>query len=200
MFLEVLKVLLILCWWCSLCQLTLWSSLISCQGLRWGKSLTGGFKQLLCKWIISLLHLQEEKKFTKTVQGKVQSSYHHSIQEIGELLKKRLDTIKKLKIWEMHPWQTPQGSDTRVPDRSNIQYTITLIQNFLIMHEGLKNHRTVFLGITDVLSRFKLLYINQKQGPLLGFDHFLYMFISILQQEKINFLPFWSLETTGDGL
>nr|XP_048677565.1 N-alpha-acetyltransferase 25, NatB auxiliary subunit isoform X2 [Caretta caretta] len=41
---------------------------------------------------------QEEKKFTKTVQGKVQSSYQHSIQEIGELLKKRLDTIKKLKI------------------------------------------------------------------------------------------------------
>ncbi|KAF4790540.1 N-alpha-acetyltransferase 25, NatB auxiliary subunit [Turdus rufiventris] len=44
------------------------------------------------------LLLQEEKKFTKTVQGKVQSSYHHSVQEIGELLKKRLDTIKKLKI------------------------------------------------------------------------------------------------------
>ncbi|OXB84893.1 UNVERIFIED_CONTAM: hypothetical protein H355_016015 [Colinus virginianus] len=44
------------------------------------------------------LLLQEETKFTKTVQGKVQSSYHHSIQEIGELLKKRLDTIKKLKI------------------------------------------------------------------------------------------------------
>lgn len=41
---------------------------------------------------------QEEKKFTKTVQGKVQSSYQQSIQEIGELLKKRLDTIKKLKI------------------------------------------------------------------------------------------------------
>ncbi|XP_074868577.1 N-alpha-acetyltransferase 25, NatB auxiliary subunit isoform X1 [Carettochelys insculpta] len=41
---------------------------------------------------------QEENKFTKTVQGKVQSSYQHSIQEIGELLKKRLDTIKKLKI------------------------------------------------------------------------------------------------------
>ncbi|XP_019394355.1 PREDICTED: N-alpha-acetyltransferase 25, NatB auxiliary subunit isoform X2 [Crocodylus porosus] len=41
---------------------------------------------------------QEEKKFTKTVQGKVQSSYQHSVQEIGELLKKRLDTVKKLKI------------------------------------------------------------------------------------------------------
>ncbi|XP_059569366.1 N-alpha-acetyltransferase 25, NatB auxiliary subunit isoform X3 [Alligator mississippiensis] len=41
---------------------------------------------------------QEGKKFTKTVQGKVQSSYQHSIQEIGELLKKRLDTVKKLKI------------------------------------------------------------------------------------------------------
>lgn len=68
------------------------------------------------------------------------------------------------------------------------------------MHEGLKITKPFFLGITDVLSRFKLLYINQKQGPLLGFDHFLYMFISILQQEKINFLPFQSLETTGDGL
>ncbi|XP_025916138.1 N-alpha-acetyltransferase 25, NatB auxiliary subunit isoform X3 [Apteryx rowi] len=42
--------------------------------------------------------LLQEEKFTKTVQGKVQSSYHHSVQEIGELLKKRLDTIKKLKI------------------------------------------------------------------------------------------------------
>lgn len=103
-----------------------------------GGSLTGGFKQLLwSEWFLFCI-LQEEKKFTKTVQGKVQSSYHHSVQEIGELLKKRLDTIKKLKIWEMHPWQTPQGSDTRVPDRSNIQYTITLIQNFLIVHEGLK--------------------------------------------------------------
>uniref|UniRef100_A0A803V134 N-alpha-acetyltransferase 25, NatB auxiliary subunit n=1 Tax=Ficedula albicollis TaxID=59894 RepID=A0A803V134_FICAL len=56
--------------------------------------------------ILTALKLEEldslckhrEKKFTKTVQGKVQSSYHHSVQEIGELLKKRLDTIKKLKI------------------------------------------------------------------------------------------------------
>lgn len=41
---------------------------------------------------------QEEKKFSKTVQGKVQSSYLHSLLEIGELLKKRLETTKKLKI------------------------------------------------------------------------------------------------------
>lgn len=66
--------------------------------------------------------------------------------------------------------------------------------------KDLKNHKPIFLGITDVLSWFKLLYINEKQGPLSGFDHFLYMFISILQQEKIHFLPFQSLETTGDGL
>ncbi|XP_043925685.1 N-alpha-acetyltransferase 25, NatB auxiliary subunit [Protopterus annectens] len=39
-----------------------------------------------------------EKKFTKTVQGKVQSSYQRSLQEIEELLKKRLDTVKVLKI------------------------------------------------------------------------------------------------------
>ncbi|XP_028912141.1 LOW QUALITY PROTEIN: N-alpha-acetyltransferase 25, NatB auxiliary subunit [Ornithorhynchus anatinus] len=45
-----------------------------------------------------ILVSQEERRFTKTVQGKVQSSYQHSLQEIGELLKKRLETIKKLKI------------------------------------------------------------------------------------------------------
>ncbi|XP_032085184.1 N-alpha-acetyltransferase 25, NatB auxiliary subunit isoform X1 [Thamnophis elegans] len=42
--------------------------------------------------------LQEEKKFTKTALGKVQSSYQHAVQEIGELLKKRLDSIKSLKV------------------------------------------------------------------------------------------------------
>uniref|UniRef100_A0A670ITR6 N-alpha-acetyltransferase 25, NatB auxiliary subunit n=1 Tax=Podarcis muralis TaxID=64176 RepID=A0A670ITR6_PODMU len=41
---------------------------------------------------------QEEKKFTKTVLRKVQNSYQHAIQEMGELLKKRLDTIKTLKV------------------------------------------------------------------------------------------------------
>uniref|UniRef100_A0A2K5I270 N-alpha-acetyltransferase 25, NatB auxiliary subunit n=1 Tax=Colobus angolensis palliatus TaxID=336983 RepID=A0A2K5I270_COLAP len=40
----------------------------------------------------------EERKFSKTVQGKVQSSYLHSLLEMGELLKKRLETTKKLKI------------------------------------------------------------------------------------------------------
>uniref|UniRef100_A0A7N4UZY0 N-alpha-acetyltransferase 25, NatB auxiliary subunit n=1 Tax=Sarcophilus harrisii TaxID=9305 RepID=A0A7N4UZY0_SARHA len=42
--------------------------------------------------------LSQEEKFTKTVHGKVQSSYQHSLQEIGELLKKRLETMKKLKV------------------------------------------------------------------------------------------------------
>ncbi|XP_038618784.1 N-alpha-acetyltransferase 25, NatB auxiliary subunit [Tachyglossus aculeatus] len=45
-----------------------------------------------------ILVSQEERRFTKTVQGKVQSSYQHSLQEIGELLKKRLETINKLKV------------------------------------------------------------------------------------------------------
>uniref|UniRef100_A0A5F9D4G5 N-alpha-acetyltransferase 25, NatB auxiliary subunit n=1 Tax=Oryctolagus cuniculus TaxID=9986 RepID=A0A5F9D4G5_RABIT len=40
----------------------------------------------------------EERKFSKTVQGKVQSSYLHSLLEVGELLKKRLETTKKLRI------------------------------------------------------------------------------------------------------
>ncbi|XP_042297316.1 N-alpha-acetyltransferase 25, NatB auxiliary subunit isoform X2 [Sceloporus undulatus] len=44
------------------------------------------------------LLLQEEKKFTKTALEKVQNSYQHAVQEIGELLKKRLDTIKNLKV------------------------------------------------------------------------------------------------------
>lgn len=46
---------------------------------------------------VSFSFIQEEK-FTKTALGKVQSSYQHAVQEIGELLKKRLDTIKNLKV------------------------------------------------------------------------------------------------------
>ncbi|XP_069475602.1 N-alpha-acetyltransferase 25, NatB auxiliary subunit [Ambystoma mexicanum] len=41
---------------------------------------------------------EEEKTFTRAAEGKVRSSYQQTLQEIGELLKKRLDTIKKLKI------------------------------------------------------------------------------------------------------
>lgn len=44
------------------------------------------------------LLLQEEKKFTKTVLGKIQNSYQLAIQEIGELLKKRLDSLKIIKV------------------------------------------------------------------------------------------------------
>lgn len=40
----------------------------------------------------------EERKFSRTVQSKVQSSYLHSLLETGELLRKRLETTKKLKI------------------------------------------------------------------------------------------------------
>uniref|UniRef100_A0A673JZD1 N-alpha-acetyltransferase 25, NatB auxiliary subunit n=1 Tax=Sinocyclocheilus rhinocerous TaxID=307959 RepID=A0A673JZD1_9TELE len=39
-----------------------------------------------------------EETFTKTAMDKVQSSYLRSLQEIGELLKKRADTLKSLKI------------------------------------------------------------------------------------------------------
>nr|XP_005996448.1 PREDICTED: N-alpha-acetyltransferase 25, NatB auxiliary subunit isoform X2 [Latimeria chalumnae] len=41
---------------------------------------------------------EEEKKLSKIVQGRVLGSYQRSLQEIGELLKKRLDTVKNLKI------------------------------------------------------------------------------------------------------
>ncbi|KAM3937578.1 N-alpha-acetyltransferase 25, NatB auxiliary subunit [Leptodactylus fuscus] len=41
---------------------------------------------------------EEEKKFTKLSSDKVQNSYVHSLQEIGDLLRKRLETIKKLKL------------------------------------------------------------------------------------------------------
>ncbi|XP_031193568.1 N-alpha-acetyltransferase 25, NatB auxiliary subunit isoform X1 [Mastomys coucha] len=40
----------------------------------------------------------EERKFSRTVQGKIQSSYLHSLLETGELLRKRLETTKKLKL------------------------------------------------------------------------------------------------------
>uniref|UniRef100_A0A671PML4 N-alpha-acetyltransferase 25, NatB auxiliary subunit n=1 Tax=Sinocyclocheilus anshuiensis TaxID=1608454 RepID=A0A671PML4_9TELE len=42
--------------------------------------------------------LSLEGTFTKTAMDKVQSSYLRSLQEIGELLKKRADTLKSLKI------------------------------------------------------------------------------------------------------
>lgn len=42
--------------------------------------------------------VQEEGTFTKTVMDKVQSSYLRSLQEVGDLLRKRSDTLKSLKI------------------------------------------------------------------------------------------------------
>uniref|UniRef100_A0AAQ6A7Q2 N(alpha)-acetyltransferase 25, NatB auxiliary subunit n=1 Tax=Amphiprion ocellaris TaxID=80972 RepID=A0AAQ6A7Q2_AMPOC len=45
------------------------------------------------------LHVfQEEASFTKAAMDKVQSSYLRSLQEVGDLLKKRAETIKNLKI------------------------------------------------------------------------------------------------------
>ncbi|KAM4809936.1 N-alpha-acetyltransferase 25, NatB auxiliary subunit [Rhinophrynus dorsalis] len=46
----------------------------------------------------NVIFSEDEKKFTKLAIDKVQSSYLRSLQEIGELLRKRLETIKKLKI------------------------------------------------------------------------------------------------------
>ncbi|KAM9329702.1 N-alpha-acetyltransferase 25, NatB auxiliary subunit [Gastrophryne carolinensis] len=41
---------------------------------------------------------EEEKKFTKLSVDKVQNSYLHSLQEVGDLLSKKLETMKKLKL------------------------------------------------------------------------------------------------------
>ncbi|KAE8635295.1 hypothetical protein XENTR_v10002573 [Xenopus tropicalis] len=41
---------------------------------------------------------EDEKKFTKLAVDKVHSSYLHSLQEMGDLLRKRLETFKKFKI------------------------------------------------------------------------------------------------------
>ncbi|KAL6472506.1 hypothetical protein MHYP_G00186940 [Metynnis hypsauchen] len=41
---------------------------------------------------------EEEGTFTKTIMDKVQSSYLRSLQEVGDLLRKRVDTLKSLKI------------------------------------------------------------------------------------------------------
>ncbi|XP_008323859.1 N-alpha-acetyltransferase 25, NatB auxiliary subunit [Cynoglossus semilaevis] len=43
-------------------------------------------------------HTEEETSFMKSAMDKVQSSYLRSLQEVGELLKKRAETIKNLKI------------------------------------------------------------------------------------------------------
>lgn len=42
---------------------------------------------------------QDEASFMKAAMDKVQSSYLRSLQEVGDLLKKRAETIKNLKIW-----------------------------------------------------------------------------------------------------
>ncbi|XP_043571489.1 N-alpha-acetyltransferase 25, NatB auxiliary subunit isoform X1 [Chiloscyllium plagiosum] len=42
--------------------------------------------------------IENEQKFSRTVRSKIQSSYQRSLQEIGELLRKRLDTVKSLKF------------------------------------------------------------------------------------------------------
>uniref|UniRef100_A0A673K360 N-alpha-acetyltransferase 25, NatB auxiliary subunit n=1 Tax=Sinocyclocheilus rhinocerous TaxID=307959 RepID=A0A673K360_9TELE len=47
---------------------------------------------------LSLEGQTQSETFTKTAMDKVQSSYLRSLQEIGELLKKRADTLKSLKI------------------------------------------------------------------------------------------------------
>lgn len=41
---------------------------------------------------------QDEASFMKAAMDKVQSSYLRSLQEVGDLLKKRAETIKNLKI------------------------------------------------------------------------------------------------------
>ncbi|XP_078127281.1 N-alpha-acetyltransferase 25, NatB auxiliary subunit isoform X2 [Sander vitreus] len=43
-------------------------------------------------------HTEEEASFMKAAMDKVQSSYLRSLQEVGDLLKKRAETIKNLKI------------------------------------------------------------------------------------------------------
>uniref|UniRef100_A0A667Z3K4 N-alpha-acetyltransferase 25, NatB auxiliary subunit n=1 Tax=Myripristis murdjan TaxID=586833 RepID=A0A667Z3K4_9TELE len=43
-------------------------------------------------------HTQEEGSFIKAAMDKVQSSYLRSLQEVGDLLKKRAETLKNLKI------------------------------------------------------------------------------------------------------
>lgn len=52
---------------------------------------------------------QEEASFMKAAMDKVQSSYLRSLQEVGDLLKKRVETIKNLKIWT--PSHTPNKDD-----------------------------------------------------------------------------------------
>ncbi len=53
-------------------------------------------------WPMFSRFIQAEGIFTKTAMDKVQSSYLRSLQEIGELLKKRADTLKSLKLWVLH--------------------------------------------------------------------------------------------------
>ncbi|XP_047426326.1 N-alpha-acetyltransferase 25, NatB auxiliary subunit [Mugil cephalus] len=43
-------------------------------------------------------HTEEEASFTKAAMDKVQSSYLRSLQEVGDLLRKRVETLKNLKI------------------------------------------------------------------------------------------------------
>lgn len=129
------------------------------------------------------LFFQAERKFTKAVRGKVQSSYQHSLQEVGELLKKRLDTLKSLKIW-LAPASWPEQSSMPVslPAKS--------------WTSSLNAWRTCHLkNVFRITTPNKLLYINstgnkQKKAPALGrltfFFFFQYIVMSIYQHIVYN--------------
>lgn len=74
------------------------NALVQCPGSTSRCSLTPPDPKTLTV-TVSFRLFQEETSFMKSAMDKVQSSYLRSLQEVGELLKKRAETIKNLKIW-----------------------------------------------------------------------------------------------------
>lgn len=68
------------------------------QALEHIKSQEAGLTALKLAGLTLEGHTEEEASFTKAAMDKVQSSYLRSLQEVGDLLKKRAETIKNLKI------------------------------------------------------------------------------------------------------
>lgn len=85
--------------------------------VRWGDDASDNrVIMCLCSIVMRLCSnsFQEEASFTKTAMDKVQSSYLRSLQEVADLLRKRAETIKNLKIWTSSP---PWTEEDRVAPR-----------------------------------------------------------------------------------
>lgn len=107
---------------------------------------------------------QEEASFMKAAMDKVQSSYLRSLQEVGDLLKKRAETIKNLKIWA--PSHTPNKDD----------YTPTIVLSaHQLTYKSVKprlNPPEYLLLLTSFPAYFPWAFVSSQSGIVFFFFFF----------------------------